>query len=96
MTGILSWIVDTGTNIWNWAVGLSSSMQIALVLLMMFISGGCAIVSKRLQNPTYTPTNLSGSSLTAAVIALYTVSVVCTLVALLTLVAVFAPLVGLA
>lgn len=96
MTNILSWIVDTGANIWQWAVGLSASMQIALVLLMMFISGGCAIVSKRLQNPTYTPTNLSGSSLTAAVIALYTVSVVCTLVALLTLVAVFAPLVGLA
>ncbi|MCI1644398.1 MAG: hypothetical protein LKI21_07660 [Bifidobacterium crudilactis] len=94
MTAFLQSVLDNLTNMWAWTVALNSGLQ--LVLAMLACAGALlsALLVRRMQAPSYNGDEQRAGR-TIIMIAAWILGLVCVIVTLLAVAAVFAPLIGL-
>ncbi|OZG59899.1 hypothetical protein BLEM_2074 [Bifidobacterium lemurum] len=96
MENALQTVSGMVSELWDWTVHLNGGLQIALALVSCVLAGVCAIVGRRMQQPSMMETTGGTAMKTVIAIVAYVLGVVFTLVMLFAIAAVFAPLLGFA
>lgn len=96
MESLLATVGGWLESAWNWAVGLNGALQVPLVLVCCVAACVCGIIGRRMGSPDITDGMGGAAARTLIAVAAYIGAVVFTILMILGLAAVFAPLLGLA